>query len=126
MENPDRPATDLSAAVAKEVRVLLVRRDMKQSEMAARMGVTEMWLSRRLRGAQEIGVNDLAKMASVLSVEVGELLPRSNEGHSVISVGGPRAKTTGAYPHPTKQPTPPRGATRTHPNPSSRRTVRQR
>lgn len=87
MEKDDRPATDLSAAVAKEVRVLLIRRDMKQSEMAAKMGVTEMWLSRRLRGAQAIDINDLGRMAAVLGVEAADLLPRNDAGR-LISTGG--------------------------------------
>lgn len=92
MENPGRPATSLSDAVAKEIRVLLVRREMKQTELAARLGVNEMWLSRRLRGAQALDLNDLDRIAAVLEVQITDLLPRREEGH-LITTGGSGSPT---------------------------------
>lgn len=87
MESATRTAIQLSDAVGKEIRVLLLRRDMKQTELAAKMGVGEMWLSRRLRGAQEIGLNDLQRIAQALDVEATTLLPRSDEGRVITTVG---------------------------------------
>lgn len=67
---------------------MLVRLDMKQTELAAKIGVNEMWLSRRLRGAQPIDLNDLQLIAEALNVEVSELLPRSNEGRIITTGSG--------------------------------------
>lgn len=75
---------------------MLVRRDMKQTELAARLGVNEMWLSRRLRGAQPIDLNDLARIAEVLGVTAADLLPGRREGH-VVYVGGAQRQTTQPY-----------------------------
>ncbi|WP_203911137.1 helix-turn-helix domain-containing protein [Rhizocola hellebori] len=74
---------------------MLVRLDLKQSELAARLGVNEMWLSRRLRGAQPIDLNDLQRIAETLGVEVTDLLPRPNEGRTVATAGEPAR--TAAY-----------------------------
>lgn len=87
MESSVQSAVSLSKAVGKEIRVLLVRRDMKQTEMAARLGVTEMWLSRRLTGTQPIDLNDLDRIAAVLQVQVADLLPRRSEGELVTKDG---------------------------------------
>ncbi len=109
MENQTRGAVRLSDAVAKEVRVLLVRRDMKQSELAAKMGVSEMWLSRRLRGSQPLDLNDTQLIADTLNVEVSDLLPRTDQGRTVVVAGEAKRSTTVAKhtaphrPHPTSQ-----------------------
>lgn len=126
MESGTRNAIQLSDAVAKEIRVLLVRRDMKQAELATRMGVSEMWLSRRLRGAQPIDLNDLQRIADALSVEVVDLLPgphstvASREGRTVVVSGTANRQTTvpksplAKRPSPFSQPKPmtPRSSTR--------------
>lgn len=96
METANRPVTDLSDVVAKEIRVLLVRRDMKQTELAAKLGVSEMWLSRRLRGAQPLDLNDLQRIAAVLNVEAADLLPRSNEGRIITTAGSGVAHNHGS------------------------------
>lgn len=70
-------AVRLSDAVAKEIRVALIRADLKQAQLAERMGVSEMWVSRRLRGAQPIDLNDLQRFAEALQVAVPDLLPAS-------------------------------------------------
>ena len=90
MEAGGQTATGtLSEAVAKEIRVLLVRRDMKQTDLADRMGVSEMWVSRRLRGAQPIDLNDLERFAEALNVEVTELLPVPTPGRVLTTIGAP-------------------------------------
>ena len=130
MESGTRPAIWLSDAVAKEVKVLLVRRDMKQGDLAAKMGVGEMWLSRRLRGAQPIDLNDLQLIAEALDVPAGDLLPRSGEGRTVVVAGEPRESrrsTTVGNHTPTKRARSPRPVgqpQRMVPPDSTRRPVR--
>lgn len=87
MEIATRTAPSLSEAVAKEIRVLLVRRDMKQTELAARLGVTDMWLSRRLRGNLALDLNDLDRIATIFNVQVTDLLPRRSEGDLIATAG---------------------------------------
>lgn len=67
-------SSDLSARVAEEIRVVMARRLIKQSQLAKLIGVNDQWLSVRLRGIQEIGLNDLAMIAKALGVQPGELL----------------------------------------------------
>ena len=93
-----RPRTSLNDAVAKEIRVLLLRRDMRQTELAANLGVNEMWLSRRLRGAQPLDLNDLQRIADALGVEVADLFPRNDARAEPVRAGGhsmgPNARRT--------------------------------
>jgi transcriptional regulator with XRE-family HTH domain len=73
---PDVAQTPLlSALVAEEIRALMARRFIKQSHMARSLGVTEQWLSVRLRGVQPIDLNDLQRIAGALGVEATELFP---------------------------------------------------
>lgn len=68
--------TLLSAHVAEEIRALLARRKMSGRELARRLGVSPNWVSLRTSGEQEIGLNDLQRIASILGVSVSDLLPR--------------------------------------------------
>lgn len=86
METDNRPAISLSASVGKEIRKLLIDLDMKQLELATRLGENEMWISRRLRGTQPIDLNDLERIAKALDIEVADLMPK-REGR-LITVGG--------------------------------------
>lgn len=92
MESSSRSATNLSAAVAEEVRIMLIRKKMKQTDLATKLGVNEMWLSRRLRGVQPLDLNDLAAIAEALDVPVADLLPRGGEGR-LITTAAPRGGT---------------------------------
>lgn len=92
METDNRPAISLSAFVGKEIRKLLIDLDMKQLELATRLGENEMWVSRRLRGTQPIDLNDLERIAAILEVDVAELLPR--EGRVVTHAGASRRQFT--------------------------------
>jgi transcriptional regulator with XRE-family HTH domain len=93
METDSRSATNLSASVGKEIRKLLIDLDLKQAELAARLGENEMWMSRRLRGTQPIDLNDLERIAKALDVEVSALFPQ-REGRVVTHAGAPRRQTT--------------------------------
>lgn len=61
--------------VAAEVRVLLARLGHDGSWLAAQLKVSEMWVSRRLRGVTRFTVDDLARIAEVLGVTVADLIP---------------------------------------------------
>lgn len=63
----------------------MARRRSNQSKLAAKLGVTEPWVSRRLNGKTDLTIEDLYRIAAVLEVDAVELLPR-------ITV------TTGRYP----------------------------
>lgn len=72
---PEDSAKTLTQLVAMEIRVAMTRADIKQSELARRIGKTEQWLSVRLRGKQPIDLNDLALIAGGLNVGFQALLP---------------------------------------------------
>lgn len=56
---------------------MLARQRMSQRAMADQLGVSVPWVNYRLTGGQEIGLNDLERMAKVLNVAVAELMPAS-------------------------------------------------
>jgi transcriptional regulator with XRE-family HTH domain len=70
----ERSAT-LSDLVAEEIRALLARRRMSGRQLAAQLGVSPSWVSYRLTGTQEIGVNDMQQIADALDVSVLQLIP---------------------------------------------------
>jgi len=125
MENGNRDATPLSDVVAKEIRILLVRNDLKQTDLAARMGATEMWVSRRLRGAQPIDLNDLQRFADALNVEAADLMPRSGRLISSAPAGGAAHRPVNAGSPRGPESTRPSGRTNHHgPHDASRRPAR--
>jgi transcriptional regulator with XRE-family HTH domain len=72
---PEGPAKTLTQLVAMEIRVAMTRSDVRQSELARRIGKTEQWLSVRLRGKQPIDLNDLALIGDGLGIGIYDLLP---------------------------------------------------
>jgi len=102
---------------------MLIRHDLKQSDLAARMQKSEMWVSRRVRGAQPIDLNDLQLFADALGVEAADLLSAARTS-AVVTAGTRPAQTTGPYVElPVRPPMsgPPKPAT---PPASSRRPAR--
>lgn len=67
----------LTEQVAEEIRAWLGRRRMSQAQLARSLGVSQMWVSDRLRGQQEIGLTDVERIAGVLGVRVVDLFPRA-------------------------------------------------
>lgn len=65
----------LSELVGKEIKVILLRCDMSGRQLAAKLGVSQTWLSSRLAGTTPIDVNDLDEIARALGVPVQALLP---------------------------------------------------
>lgn len=86
-----------AADVAGEIRAMMGRRGINQTQLAEQMGVTPMWLSRRIKAARvAVDVSDLALIADALQCEVQDLLPRldSNQqpsGYPLRLVNGDEA-----------------------------------
>lgn len=72
---PEERTATLSELVAQEIDSVRGRKRWSQAQLARAIGKTEMWVSLRLRGKQEIGTNDLALIAKALDVDVHDLLP---------------------------------------------------
>lgn len=119
METQMRSATSLSVGVAKAIRIELIRLDLNQAELASRMHKTEMWVSRRLRGAQPIDLNDLQEFATALGVKP-EILVAS----AVVSSSGSAGQTTVPSVEQPKRPTLSGQMKRAVPPASSRRPAR--
>ena len=77
---PTGKTTSLAQRVAAEIRAEMARQLLTQSELARRLGVIEMWLSRRLRGRQPLDLDELERIASVINVPVPELIERAGPG----------------------------------------------
>lgn len=71
---PEQTVT-LAALVAAEVRAMMGRLDVRQAELARRLGENDQWLSIRLRGRAAIDINDLHRIARALGVGIHDLLP---------------------------------------------------
>jgi len=120
--------TEMSARAAEEIRALLGRRGINKSELARRLNVSHTWVTNRLTGSQEIGVNELGKIAVILGVDVADLLPKEDvtggrpstrqylPGERVIATVGAKANTTTA--------TIPQQRTRQHRQPSAVGSIR--
>lgn len=73
--SPEVNAKTLTQLVATEIKVQMARADVRQSQLARKIGKNEQWLSVRLRGRQPFDVNDLLLIARALDVGVHDLLP---------------------------------------------------
>lgn len=58
----------------REVRAELGRRDISRKQFAVMLGTTDMWVYRRLQGNVGLTLDDVERMASVLSVPPARLL----------------------------------------------------
>lgn len=66
--------TGYAGPVLLEIRVWMARRQMNQSELAARIGVAQSWVSKRLSGTVALSVDDLGAIAEALDVPAWEFL----------------------------------------------------
>lgn len=75
----DRINQDVSA----EVRAMMARKRITGKSLAARLGMTEMALSRRINGSVDFSVGELVAVAVELGCDVADLLPHldSNQEH---------------------------------------------
>lgn len=74
MTTPTRTASGLNEAVAGEIRAELARRQWSQVELATKLGVDQMWLSRRLRATKALTLTEFEAIAQVLDLSPAELI----------------------------------------------------
>lgn len=90
------------AQISGRVRALLAERDISGSELARRLGLTQSYVSRRLRDDVPWRASDLALIARELGVDVSQLLPVGGDD-GVVPPGTPPPSP------PPPQPRPPAG-----------------
>lgn len=71
-----RPESDLVANVIIEISAMIGRRRMNQAALARALDVKPMWVSDRMTGRVRLSLDDLARIAHALNVNVVDLLPR--------------------------------------------------
>lgn len=97
---PERTAT-LTHLVAAEIRAQMGRLDVRQSELARRMGENDQWLSTRLKGRTPIDVNELSRIAKALGLGIHELLPSPEAAaQAICEYHSAPARTIGSSPRP--------------------------
>lgn len=90
---PERTAT-LTDIVTRKIRARMGWLDIRQNEVARRMGENSQWVSTRINGVTPINLNDLARFAKALEVGLHELLPTADE-----AAAAPVPRTTQGYAH---------------------------
>lgn len=95
-------ASKLSHHVIGEILAQMGRQRMNKAELSRRLGVTEVWVGRRLNGVIPLHIDDLDRIAGVLDVPVGQLMPDTrttvvySPGERVIAqVGAERSHQPG-------------------------------
>ena len=77
-----------SELLGREIKVWLVRRGLKQSDIAEVLGIVQSGVSHRLRGRTPFTFDQLVLIADLLDVSLAELLP-----YEVLHAKGPRLAT---------------------------------
>lgn len=65
----------IDATIGERVHLLMRRQKVTQTGLAARLGVTQSALSRKLHGERAFAVAELLDIANMLDVDITELLP---------------------------------------------------
>lgn len=63
-------------AIAAEIRAEMARRKVSQVKIAALLDISQVGVSRRLRGETPLDVNELVKIADYLGVPITHLMPQ--------------------------------------------------
>lgn len=71
--------TNVNQKVAAEVRAAIARKGLTASSVAAATDMTSSTLSLRLRGVNAFDVEELARIAAFLEVDVREFFPRAEQ-----------------------------------------------
>ncbi|WP_368632160.1 helix-turn-helix domain-containing protein [Micrococcus endophyticus] len=96
MESPD---AGLNSVVAAEVRAWLARSGLKQADLANALGVSQSGVSHRLRGRVAFTIAELAVVADVFNISLGELLgpailqARRSPHTDLVGVGASRGES---------------------------------
>lgn len=111
----ERTAT-LSQLVGKQIKLKLFLAEMSGRDLAGKLGVSPSWVSYRLSGKQEIGLDDLFAIAKALDLDVSELMTpeivaraaegsRTTHGYSTVTdplpvqIDRPRDNRPSGRPH---------------------------
>ena len=78
----------MTADIAAEVRVILARKQIKQSAVAEVMNLSPMATSRRLRGEVSFTAEEIFTLAAFLDVDVAALHPQAR---TALAEGGDAA-----------------------------------
>ncbi len=73
---PSRLNNDANAIVAGNIRAEIGRAGINQDRLAVELGVTPMWLSRRLRGSTDFSTTEIQAIADYFGVTAGDLFTR--------------------------------------------------
>ena len=74
LANNELDSYGLDRALAEEIRVLLVRRGLKQADLAEALGVTPGAVSHRLTGRTELTVRELGQLSAYFNISPADLL----------------------------------------------------
>lgn len=89
----DNVATDvrLRERVAEELRALLGRRRISHSALAAQLGVSQMYVSRRLNGETAVDMDDLERISQILQITPLDVLRAASTTPTLgeVQPGGP-------------------------------------
>lgn len=78
-DNVTTAVMDPQARVIREIKVLLIRRDMNQTDLADRIGVKQAYMSRRMTGEIPFDVYELQNIAVALGVSIRDLFSDDDE-----------------------------------------------
>ena len=65
----------LAEYAAAHLRAEMARREISSIKLAEMLGVSDMWVSRRMRGKTRITMEDLERLAEALGVPMASFLP---------------------------------------------------
>ena len=74
-----RKSGPLDAMVGAKIRMFRINREMSQTALAERIGVSFQQVQKYEKGANRVGASRLSQIASVLGIAVGELFESSQE-----------------------------------------------
>lgn len=64
----------LADRVRLRIRVEMAKQNLNTTDLASKAGVSDMWVSRRLRGKTEMHLGDLERLARALKLDPDDLL----------------------------------------------------
>lgn len=70
----------LADYVASQLRAEMGRQELTNEQLAARLGVSDMWVSRRKARKTQISIGDIERLAEALGVPVDYFYPASTTG----------------------------------------------
>lgn len=74
--------SEYSRQVAEEIRVLLARKSLTQTELATRASIGSGTLSRKIRGLDPFLVTEVERIARALQVDVTDIMPSLKDGEA--------------------------------------------